>query len=79
MRTNPNTNAGALAGAFGVLVTWLLGHYHVDLSAEDGASISTGLAALILYIGRDGLRGIFRTMWRGKQAPPAPPPPPPVA
>lgn len=73
MMQNPNTNAGALAGAFGVLVTWLLGHYHVALSAEDGAAISTGLAALVLYIGRDGIRGIFRTIWRGKQPPPQPP------
>lgn len=75
MMQNPNTNAGALAGALGVLVTWLLGHYHVDLTAEDGAAISTGLAALVLYVGRDGIRGIFRTMWRGRQTPPPPPPP----
>lgn len=76
MMSNPNTNAGALAGALGVLVTWLLGHYHVDLSAEDGAAISTGLAALVLYVGRDGIRGIFRTIWRGnKQTTPPPPGP----
>ena len=79
MLSNPNTNAGAIGGALGVLVSWLLGHYHVDLSAEDGAAISTGIAALLLYIGRDGLRGIFRTLWRGRQAPPSPPPAPPPA
>ena len=77
MMSNPNTNAGTLGGALGVLVTWLLGHYHVALSAEDGGAISTGLAALVLYIGRDGIRGIFRNLWRGKQQqPPAPPAPP---
>ena len=73
MRTNPNTNAGAIGGALGVLVTWLLGHYHVTLSAEDGAAISTGIAALILYIGRDGLRGLFHDIWRGNKTPPTPP------
>lgn len=74
MLNNPNTNAGAVGGALGVLVSWLLGRYHVGLSAEDGAAISTGLAALVLYIGRDGLRGVFRNLWRGRQTPPAPPP-----
>jgi hypothetical protein len=75
MMSNPNTNAGAIGGALGVLVSWLLGHYKVALSAEDGAAISTGLAALVLYIGRDGLRGVFRNLWRGRQQPPPPPPP----
>ena len=74
MMTNPNTNAGAIGGALGVLVSWLLGRYHVDLSAEDGAAIATGIAALVLYIGRDGIRGVFRSLWRGKQTPPAAPP-----
>lgn len=78
MRTNPNTNAGAIGGALGVLVSWLLGHYHIDLSAEDGAAISTVLAAFLLYVGRDGLRGLFRDLWRGKPAPSPPPPQPPV-
>jgi len=77
MLSNPNTNAGAIGGALGVLVSWLLGHYHVDLSAEDGAAISTGIAALVLYIGRDGIRGMFRTLWRGRPIPPPTPPPPP--
>lgn len=72
MRQNPNTNAGALGGAIGVLVSWLLGHYHVSLSAEDGAAISTGIATLLLYIGRDGIRGIFGTIWRGNRQQPPP-------
>ena len=75
MIQNPNTNAAAIGGALGVLCSWLLGHYHVALSAEDGSAISTGLAAIVLYIGRDGIRGVFRNLWRGKPQPPAPPPP----
>lgn len=79
MMTNPNTNAGAIGGALGVLTAWLLGHYHVALNAEDGAAISTGVAALVLYVGRDGLRGVFGNLWRGRQTPPTPPPAPPSA
>lgn len=82
MKTNPNTNAGGIGGAIGVAITWLLGHYHVALSPEAGAAIATGTAALVLYIGRDGLGGVFRILWRGtarkKSPPPPPPPPPPV-
>ena len=73
MNANPNTNGAALGGAIGVLVAWLLGRYHVTLSAEDGAAISTGVAALVLYIGRDGLRGFGRRLWRGSKPPPTPP------
>jgi hypothetical protein len=70
--SNPNTNAAGIGGALGVLVSWLLGHYHVTLSAEDGAAISTGTAAFVLYVGRDGIRGVLRNLWRGRQ-PPTPP------
>ncbi len=77
MQTNPNTNASALAGALGVLVTWLIGHFQVaDLSAEDGATISTALAVIVLYIGREGLRGIFSGLWRGNKGTTSANPPP---
>lgn len=80
MKQNPNTNAAGLGGALGVVAAWLLGHYHVAVSAEQGAALSTVCATAILYVGRDGLRGIFRAVWRGsKQTPPPPPPPAPGA
>ena len=74
MRTNPNASVGGATGALGVLVTWLLGHYHVSLSAEDGAAIATGCATVALWVGKDGVRGILRTVWRGKHDPPLTPP-----
>ena len=42
-----------------------------------GADLTLALtiAALVLYIGRDGIRRVFRNLWRGKPQPPAPSPP----
>lgn len=65
--TNPNTNAAGIGGSLGILITWLLGHFGIDVNAEQGAAISTAVAALVLYIGRDGIRGVFRNLWRGKK------------
>lgn len=67
---NPNaTLTGGVTG-IGTLVVWLLGRFHVSLSAEDGSIIAGGAAAVVLWIGRDGLAGIWNRILHGKQPTP---------
>lgn len=63
--------AGGATGA-GVLVVWLLGHFGVDVSAEAGVAIGGGTIAVLLFVGHNGLRGVWRRVLYGD-------PPPPVA
>jgi hypothetical protein len=50
----------------GALVSWLLddvGHFGVPAFAC--AAIAGGLGAAALFIGRNGLHGVVRFLWRG--------------
>jgi hypothetical protein len=62
---NRNAAAGTGGGGLGVLVVWLLGHFGVDVSAEIGALIATGVAGFVLFVGRNGLVGLAHLIWRG--------------
>lgn len=61
-------NAAVAGGGTGlaVFVVWLAGHLHVALSAEDGAVIAGGLATIVLFIGRNGVKGLWRRIWDGQ-------------
>ena len=62
---HPNAlTAGSTTGV-GVVVVWLLGHFGVDISAEVGAAIAGGEAAVALFIGRKGILGVAHLIWRG--------------
>ncbi|MGH2714793.1 MAG: hypothetical protein ACRDM7_13090 [Thermoleophilaceae bacterium] len=52
MTTHPNTTAGGLAGAIGILIVFALGEAGVDVSPELAAAISTVCATVVLFIGR---------------------------
>lgn len=66
MRAHANAAAGGGAGGAGVLLVWLLNRYaDAGLSAEDGALISAAAATVVLLVGRRGLRGLARLVWRG--------------
>lgn len=64
---HPNaTMAGGSTGV-GVLVVYLLGNvFHVSISAELGAAISGTTATALLFIGRNGLLGLWKSIWHGK-------------
>ncbi len=64
-RRNPNAAAGAVGGAAGVLIAWLLSLW-VDITPEGGAALSTVIAAAVLFVGRNGLVGLWRMVWRGR-------------
>lgn len=58
--------AGGVTG-FAVLIVWLAGHFHLALSAEDGAIIAGLLASAAALVKKDGLRGIWRRIVNGNQ------------
>jgi hypothetical protein len=57
--------AGGSGIGGGALVVWLLGLGGVDMTPEVGAMIAGGIASAALLVGRKGIRGIARAVWRG--------------
>lgn len=67
---HPNTTAATVAGGIGILITWLLGYFGIDVSAELGGTIATAIAAVVLFVGRRGIRGVLATVWNGSEKQP---------
>lgn len=81
--SNPNASVAVGTGTLGVGVVWLLGNiFHIQVSAEAGATIATVAAGFALYVGRVGIGGVWSRLIHGNK-PPTPPttvaPPPPPA
>lgn len=65
---HPNAVVGGTAGiGGGTLVVWLLGLAGVDMTPEVGALIAGGASTAALLVGRKGVRGIARAVWRGSE------------
>lgn len=64
---NPNAAVAGGGGLASVGVVWFLGNVypHVEISAELGAAIAGGVSAVLLFVGREGLRGIVRVILNG--------------
>jgi hypothetical protein len=79
VRNNPNATISATSGALAVLIVWLAGNvFHASISAEEGAALATVLSAVVLFVGRHGVRGIARIVMDGtedERAPETPPQP----
>lgn len=65
MKTNPNAKVAGGVGLSGILLVAVLGYFNVDLTAEAGATIAAGMTTSALFIGRNGIVGVFRMIWRG--------------
>ncbi len=66
MRTaHPNATAAGGTGGVALLAVWLAGHFGINLSAEEGAGLSGALSVIVLAVGRDGVAGLARRLWRG--------------
>lgn len=63
---HPNAAVAAGGSSLSAIIVWLLGHFHVALSAEDGAIIAGAVSAVVLFIGREGVRGVWQRVWRGQ-------------
>jgi len=63
---HPNTVAAAIAGGLGTLTAYLLNKYagaHIDSTQTGG--IATGYAAVLLFVGRRGIKGAVLAVWDG--------------
>ena len=68
---NPNAAVAGTSGGLSVLVVWLLGRFHVSLSAEEGAVVAGGLASVVLFVGRNGIGGVWARIMHGNKVKPA--------
>ena len=60
--------AGAGLGPLAILLVWLAGRYGLaDVGAEEGAAAAWGITTVGLLVGRRGIRGIARIIWRGSE------------
>jgi len=63
---HPNAAVAAGGSSLSVFVVWLFTNiFHWSLSAEDGAAIAGAVAAAALFVGRNGLRGVWRRIVDG--------------
>lgn len=64
---NPNAAVAGGGSGLSVLVVWLAGNvFHWSLSAEDGALLAGAVATVVLFIGREGIKGVWRKLWSGQ-------------
>ena len=64
---HPNAAAAATTGGLSTFVVWLFGNvFHWSLSAEDGAIIAGAVATVVLFIGRNGIKGLWQRIWSGQ-------------
>ena len=67
VKDHPQATAVAGSGLSGVFMVWVLGHFGLDMGAEVGASVAAGFTFVLALIGRKGVKGIARTIWRGQE------------
>lgn len=65
--THPNAATAATATGPAVLVVWLAGHYGIDLNAEQATVATSLFIAAVLFVGKRGLKGVVRIVWRGSE------------
>jgi len=68
---NPNAAVAGGTSSLAVAVVWFLGNVwpHVALSAELGAVIAGGVSTVLLFIGRNGLAGLWEKIKHGSGKP----------
>lgn len=65
MRTHPNTIAAGTTGTFAILITWLMDAFGLKVDQAAAAAIAVAIIVVVLFIGRRGLTGITRLLWKG--------------
>lgn len=67
VRQHPNASLATGLGSLGVLLVWLSGNLGWSLNAEEASALSGSLTSLGLLIGRRGIVGIAKLVWRGER------------
>lgn len=65
VKNNPNATTATGLGGFGIFIVWLLGYCGVSLGAEDATVITGAITSGGLLIGKRGVCGIARLIWKG--------------
>lgn len=63
--THPNATIATGTGVLGILTVFALQQAGVDLPASVAAAVPVGLTTIVLFVGRRGLRGLARILWKG--------------
>lgn len=69
IRQHPNASLATGLGSFGVLLVWVAGNLGLSLNAEEASAASGAVTSIGLVIGRRGIIGIVRMIWRGDPGP----------
>lgn len=64
---HPNAVASGSSSTAGVLLIYVLGLVGLTLTPVVAAAAVGALGTLTLLIGREGMRGILRTIWKGSK------------
>jgi hypothetical protein len=66
---NPNASVALGSGAgLGPLIVWSVGLSGTPMPPEVGAAFGGVIAAVVLLIGRRGIRGTLLSIWRGGES-----------
>ena len=68
MNKHPNALAALVSGVgIGNVLIWALGFAGVAVPDHIAVTLGGGLAALVLLIGREGVRGLAGILWSGQK------------
>lgn len=65
VQNHPNATLAAGAGGAAGTIIWIASSFGVTVPGTVGAYLATIIAATALAVGRRGIRGIARVLWRG--------------
>ena len=65
VKSNPNASTAGGLTVVGVLVVWMTGHFGWSLTGEEQVVISGAITTSGLWVGKNGIRGLFKRFWKG--------------
>jgi hypothetical protein len=69
VKEHKNATVGGGSGAVGgLLAVTVVGWLGFAVSAQEGVLIAGAVTFVVLLVGRKGIRGIVRMVWRGNEA-----------
>lgn len=65
MNATKIVSGGSAGGALAAAVVYILGRFHITLTAEDGALAAAGLIAVGAFVAHNGIVGVWRLLLHG--------------
>lgn len=62
---HPNAATAGGVSAVALVIVWVAGRAGVTLSAEEGALLAGAASAVVLFVGKNGLRGAWDRIVNG--------------